>query len=119
MPSGITRVHPRTPPGRSSRFFLLGAGLAVLGACSAGGEDAGRLVFDSDADPPCSLCHTLRDAGATGLVGPDLDQLRPSRERVVRAVTHGIGIMPPQADRLSPEQIDAVADYVVRVAGRY
>ena len=37
----------------------------------------------------CSGCHTLKAAGATGRVGPNLDKLKPSYARVVRQVTTG------------------------------
>src|SRR5256885_3118535 len=37
-----------------------------------GNPTAGKAVFTSVG---CSGCHTLKDAGSTGNVGPDLDQL--------------------------------------------
>jgi mono/diheme cytochrome c family protein len=37
----------------------------------------------------CSSCHTLKAAGATGRVGPNLDKLKPSYARVVKQVTTG------------------------------
>ena len=37
----------------------------------------------------CSSCHTLKAAGATGRVGPNLDRLKPSYARVVKQVTTG------------------------------
>lgn len=78
----------------------------------------GRQVFLEQAQPSCSLCHTLREAGASGAVGPDLDQLRPDAARVAAAVSNGLGVMPPFADTLSEEQIRAVAHYVSSVAGQ-
>lgn len=78
----------------------------------------GRQVFTEQAQPSCSLCHSLRDAGASGVVGPDLDQLKPSAERVANAVRGGVGVMPSFAASLSAEQIEAVAHYVAQVAGR-
>src|SRR6185503_13201000 len=45
-------------------------------APSAKGDPvAGKAVFTGAAG--CSGCHTLKDAGATGNVGPNLDQLKP------------------------------------------
>src|SRR5207244_3662712 len=40
---------------------------------------AGKQVFQSQ---PCGGCHTLKDAGTTGNVGPNLDQLKPPYARV-------------------------------------
>jgi mono/diheme cytochrome c family protein len=74
----------------------------------------GATVF---ADAGCSSCHTLSAAGATGTVGPNLDELRPTQEQVVATVTNGQGAMPSFADQLSPEEIQAVATYVSSSAG--
>jgi mono/diheme cytochrome c family protein len=77
----------------------------------------GRKVFLEMSSPQCSLCHTLADAGATGEIGPSLDELRPTADRVRTAVTNGIGPMPPN-EGLTKEQIEAVAEYVSTVAGK-
>jgi mono/diheme cytochrome c family protein len=74
----------------------------------------GKEVF---ASAGCGTCHTLADAGTSGTVGPNLDESRPSKELAVDRVTNGGGAMPPFADQLSPEQIDAVAAYVSSAAG--
>jgi cbb3-type cytochrome c oxidase subunit III len=79
-----------------------------------GGAAAGKQVFADN----CSSCHTLKDAGATGTVGPNLDQLKPSDPTVKRQVENGGGAMPAFKDQLSPAQIAAVAAYVSRVAGK-
>jgi mono/diheme cytochrome c family protein len=78
---------------------------------------AGKEVFLSVAQPSCSGCHTLSDAGSTGAVGPDLDAASPSYDRVVERVTNGQGGMPSFADTLSEQQIQDVAAYVSSVAG--
>lgn len=78
---------------------------------------AGREVFTQAAQPTCSTCHTLKDAGAKGAIGPNLDELKPDPRRVVAAVTNGVGVMPAQAVNLTEEQIQAVAYYVSRVTG--
>lgn len=74
----------------------------------------GAAVF---ADAGCSSCHTLSAAGASGTVGPNLDELRPTQEQVAAIVTNGRGAMPSFADQLSPEEIQAVATYVSSSAG--
>jgi mono/diheme cytochrome c family protein len=80
-----------------------------------GGSAAGAAVF---ASAGCGGCHTLKAAGATGMIGPDLDQLRPSAPLVSSVVQTGLGPMPSFAGKLSPSQIAAVAEYVSAVAGR-
>jgi mono/diheme cytochrome c family protein len=81
-----------------------------------GGADlaAGKKVF---ADAGCGGCHTLADAGASGTVGPNLDDLKPSEDRVATQVRNGGSVMPAFGDRLSDAQIQAVAHYVATVAG--
>jgi cytochrome c6 len=66
----------------------------------------------------CGGCHALRDAGAAGMFGPDLDEVRPSAARVRRMLRTGSldGVMQP--DLLRGEQARRVAAYVARVAGR-
>jgi mono/diheme cytochrome c family protein len=76
----------------------------------AGGDAAaGKEVF---ASAGCGTCHTLADAGTSGAVGPNLDEARPSFDKVVERVTNGSGAMPPFKDRLTEQQIRDVAAYV-------
>jgi mono/diheme cytochrome c family protein len=89
------------------------AGTGAEPAPPGGGEADGKSIFAST----CASCHTLADAGATGTVGPNLDESRPPRDLVVDRVTNGQGAMPSFQDSLSPEQIQAVADYVSSAAG--
>jgi mono/diheme cytochrome c family protein len=74
----------------------------------------GKSVFEKAG---CTSCHTLKDAGATGTVGPNLDQARPSKDKVVERVTEGAGVMPSFKGQLSDQEIEAVATYVSSVAG--
>lgn len=60
----------------------------------------------------CAACHTLNAAGASGTVGPNLDQAKPSRALVIDRVTHGKGAMPPFKSQLSQQQIEDVAAFV-------
>jgi mono/diheme cytochrome c family protein len=82
---------------------------------SGGGNAQGKQVFESAG---CGGCHTLKDAGTSGNVGPNLDTLKPSKDAVAKQVTNGGGGMPPFKGQLSPAQIDAVAAYVSGVAGK-
>jgi DMSO/TMAO reductase YedYZ molybdopterin-dependent catalytic subunit/mono/diheme cytochrome c family protein len=78
----------------------------------------GRTIFRETAAPPCSTCHTLADAEATGAVGPNLDELGRSPQQVKAAVTNGVGAMPPFDKTLTPEQIEDVARYVYEATRR-
>ena len=69
----------------------------------------GKQVFSSAG---CSGCHTLAAAGATGTVGPNLDQKKPPASLVVERVTNGKGAMPSFKGRLTPAQIQDVAQFV-------
>jgi mono/diheme cytochrome c family protein len=81
-----------------------------------GGSTAqGKQVF---ASAGCGGCHTLKDAGTSGNVGPNLDTLKPTKDAVAKQVTNGGGAMPAFKGQLSPAQIDAVAAYVSSVAGK-
>ena len=85
----------------------------------AGGGDpvAGKEIFLTVAQPSCSGCHTLADAGSTGAVGPNLDAAQPSSDKVVERVTNGQGAMPSFSGTLTEQQIQDVAAYVSSVAG--
>jgi mono/diheme cytochrome c family protein len=80
-------------------------------AAAEGDPEAGKQVFSSAG---CGGCHTLEAAGATGTVGPNLDELKPGFEAVVAQVTNGGGAMPAFKDKLSEQQIAAVAAFVVQ-----
>jgi len=81
-------------------------------ACGGSGHDSsspsGAKVFTQAG---CGSCHTLAKAGASGKVGPDLDGLKPSVGRVVRQVENGGGGMPSFRERLTGDQIRAVARF--------
>jgi mono/diheme cytochrome c family protein len=99
----------------------LAAGLALLVApplAARADDELGRKVFTQIAQPSCALCHTLRAAGAAGKLGPSLDELKPDQARALEAIRKGVGAMPPFADKLTPEQIDAVSAYVAKTAGQ-
>lgn len=76
----------------------------------------GRKLFNAR----CATCHTLKDAGAVGRVGPDLDQLAPTSGLVLNAIqqgrARGQGQMPAQL--LTGPDARNVARYVEAVAGR-
>jgi mono/diheme cytochrome c family protein len=83
----------------------------TTGAGEADGNAGdGEEVF---ASAGCGGCHTLKAAGATGAVGPNLDDAKPDAALVVERVTNGSGVMPPFGDQFSEQQIKDVAAYVV------
>ena len=79
--------------------------------------DEGKKLFNQTAVPQCSICHSLKHAGAIGEVGPNLDELKPDSARVTNAVKNGIGAM-PAFGKLTEEQIRLVSEYVSAVAGK-
>ena len=72
--------------------------------------ELGLEVFNNKAQ--CSMCHTLKAAKSIGEIGPNLDQLKPQKNRILYAVTNGTGVMPPFEGMLSVEEIEAVAHFV-------
>jgi cytochrome c6 len=81
---------------------------------ASGDPVAGKAVF---VDMDCGGCHTLADAGASGVIGPDLDANPPPFDLVVDRVTNGLNVMPSFSDQLTEQQIRDVAQYVSTAAG--
>jgi mono/diheme cytochrome c family protein len=81
-----------------------------------GDSVAGKQVFETAG---CKGCHTLKDAGATGTVGPNLDTVQPppSLSLAVMRVTEGAGAMPSFKGQLTSKQIADVTAYVVKTTG--
>jgi sulfite dehydrogenase len=75
----------------------------------------GKKLF-ATATPACALCHTLKDAGAEGAIGPVLDELQPDAARVARALRDGIGAMPSFKATLSEADIAALSLYVSKAS---
>jgi cytochrome c6 len=76
----------------------------------------GKEVFSSN----CGSCHTLKAAGTSGEVGPNLDELEPDLATVEHQVVNGGGGMPAfgKEGLLNAKEIKAVATYVSSVAGQ-
>ena len=74
-----------------------GSGASTGGAA----DEEGKAIFTQS----CAGCHTLADAGASGSVGPNLDDARPSAEAVAAMVRSGGGGMPSFGGTLQPEQM--------------
>jgi mono/diheme cytochrome c family protein len=101
---GVTAATNAAPPATS------GGGTTTTAAAPDG-----KAIFSSAG---CGGCHTLKAAGATGSVGPNLDQLKPPEAVVEHQVTVGGGAMPAFKGRLTPAEITAVSKFVASVAGK-
>ena len=77
----------------------------------------GKALFTTAKPMACALCHTLKDAGAQGAIGPVLDELKPNAARVSQALKDGIGSMPSYKATMSDADIAALAAYVGKVTG--
>jgi cytochrome c6 len=90
------------------------AQVAGTGLTAAKNSTNGKDIFTAN----CGSCHTLADAGTSGTVGPNLDQLKPPLAIVQHQVINGGSVMPAFKGTLTPAQITAVAKYVSSVAGK-
>jgi heme/copper-type cytochrome/quinol oxidase subunit 1 len=83
---------------------------------TAGGtvNAAGKQVFASTG---CGGCHTLSDAGATGKVGPNLDETQLSADEAAAVIANGRNAMPSYEAQLTAQQIEHVAEYVTSAGG--
>jgi mono/diheme cytochrome c family protein len=123
----------RRRPLRLWEFALAGAivlfGLAVpivvlSGDPAAAGPGGSKLSTDGKEGrvlfaERCATCHTLKDAGAVGKVGPNLDVLQPPPALTLSAIKQGRagkGQMPAQL--LEEQDAKKVARYLADVAGR-
>ncbi len=107
--ASVAALPVRAQPGTET-----GGGGEGDGGGGEGEAADGESIF---AEAGCGGCHVLEAAGASGTVGPNLDDAKPSKELVIDRVTNGKGVMPAFKDSYSEEQIAAVADYVSQSAG--
>ena len=110
-----TRRPRRSTPRRTRLRRRRRRRAAPKPPAATGDAAAGKAVFTSAG---CVSCHTLKDAGATGTVGPNLDEAKPPASLVVDRVTNGKAVMPSFKGQLSEKQIQDVAAYVSSVAGK-
>jgi|SRR5689334_10946320 mono/diheme cytochrome c family protein len=106
---------------RSALLGLLVTGLALVAAgCGSGSATSTTTGSPSAAETlfvrNCASCHRLAAADASGSVGADLDQARPSESAVLTAIAEGPGDMPSAL--LQGADAQKVARYVARVAGQ-
>lgn len=96
------------------------------GGGPTGNPDAGKQIFTATAQPPCSGCHTLSAAGATGQVGPNLDDVLKGKSadfihqsiidpNAVIASGFTAGVMPQTyGDQLSEQQLADLVAFLVQ-----
>jgi mono/diheme cytochrome c family protein len=110
---GVEKKEPAAAGEATTTAAATTTGAATTTApptAAQGDATAGKAVF---ASAGCGACHTLKAAGATGKVGPNLDQLKPPYDKVVHQVEVGGGPMPAFKGSLTTKQIQDVAAFVV------
>lgn len=107
-------AQPAAPPKAGG--VETAAPTAASATAEAGANAKGRDLFNNWG---CSSCHSLADAQATGHVGPSLDQnSNLTHDFVVSRVTNGQGPMPAFGGQMTPEEIEQVSSYIVRVSAK-
>jgi mono/diheme cytochrome c family protein len=104
-----------------------GGGTSTSGP--SGDPAAGKQIFTASAQPPCSSCHTLSEAGATGQVGPNLDDVLKGKdaafihESIVdpnAQIASGFtaGVMPETyGDQLDDQQLADLVAFLAQATG--
>lgn len=104
--------------------FAFSLAITVTSATALASSDAaeleiGKALFTGGAQPiACAVCHTLEDAGTTGTIGPNLDELQPDADRIRKTMMEGMGAMPSFADSLDESQRDAIIHYVIHATNQ-
>jgi cytochrome c oxidase subunit 2 len=123
-------AHVLKPAAFTAWVQKMISGAAVGGGAPGGAKiDAKALFVNGNTQTgatACGVCHTLAAAGASGTVGPDLDKgLKGKTPAFIKqsivdpnaVITPGYGanIMPANFSKtLSPAQIDALVQYLVK-----
>lgn len=114
MPANIVEGQDATNVAAYVASVAGQGGFTTSGGFASLGTD-GAAIFKGAG---CAGCHTLSAAGATGTIGPNLDQLKPSTAVAAHQVLVGGGAMPAFKGKLTSAQIQAVAKYVSSSAGK-
>jgi mono/diheme cytochrome c family protein len=122
------------PRGAARCAALAISGIALLtasgcGVAQTGSVDRGRQLFTSK----CATCHSLKDAGSTAQIGPDLDAAFAQARAAGMDADTIAGVVKAQVDNPRPsngnasvsmpahlvtgEDLDDVASYIAGVAG--
>jgi cytochrome c oxidase subunit II len=113
------RAQARVLPAAEYERWLAGEEQAA-----GGGEQDGKAIFNG-AEPACSSCHTLADAGSEQEIGPNLDTVLKGqsaeeiRESIVdpdAEISAGFqpGVMPKDyGEKLSEAELETLVKYLV------
>jgi len=106
-----TKTPVSTTQTANETVTTAGSSEQTTTAAAGGGSELaeGKRIFTSAG---CVACHTLKAAGATGIVGPNLDETKPSFDKAIERVTEGKPPMPSFRGKLSASEIQAVARFV-------
>ena len=108
---GVVSPTPNTVIGTVSTPTIT---FPIVPAFSVKGDPVkGKALFTAN----CGGCHTLQDAGTSGTVGPNLDDIKPNYQAATAQVTNGGGAMPSFKGQFTTQQIADVAAYVVTATG--
>jgi mono/diheme cytochrome c family protein len=104
-PQGIAEDRPDAEDAKAAAAARNGG--AGGGAPTATEVDGQALFSDN-----CGSCHTLSAADTSGSVGPNLDGVALEAAAIEGIVRDGRGSMPPFGDKLSADEISAIAQFV-------
>jgi outer membrane protein assembly factor BamB/cytochrome c553 len=93
------------------------AGGGAEGASAGGGGAEAAIDAKAIFTQNCGGCHTLADAGTSGNVGPNLDDLKPDAAAAHKQIENGGGGMPAFKGTLSDAEIEALSEYIASVDG--
>jgi DMSO/TMAO reductase YedYZ molybdopterin-dependent catalytic subunit/mono/diheme cytochrome c family protein len=111
--SAQTTAAQHTVVSKMDIGIAAAAGVSGTQIDRTGSEDGlGKRLFVETASPPCGVCHSLEAAGAKGVIGPDLDALKPDARRIRTAIAQGVGAMPAYADQLTDQEVTALVDFI-------
>jgi mono/diheme cytochrome c family protein len=107
------RYAYRSTVGADARHGLKGTVKVVAATPKVPGNvKLGKAVFKAN----CGTCHTLKTAGTTGTIGPNLSKTKLAYAVIASTVTKGktgkLGTMPPFKGNLTAKQIRDVASFV-------
>jgi cytochrome c oxidase subunit II len=122
----IMRTRAIVMPAAAFNAWVSKQGKAAAGPPG----QAGKAVF---ADNGCDSCHTLKAAGATAKVGPDLDKLPEEARRAGKPLEafvresivdpnayvekgYSANVMPSFKDQIPPDRLDQLVQYLARNA---
>ena len=104
---------------REAAMAAIASYVASVAADEQAIKQAGQQAGNASAGDPkalftsnCAGCHTFTAAGANGTVGPNLDQISLTADRIAEQIRTGGGGMPPFEGQLTDEQIQALAKFV-------